>query len=240
MGWHGARCEGGEGSKKSCFSCTYQNCIADCGGGSGVCNKIAGECTCEAEPGQFFNGATCKKACKSQTYVADSSRSFDKWGWSTCKDNHLLTGLKRDGAGDALYNLAYGKCARPCEGDPSSPKDLRLEHCYHENWWKKFDFKGGKLCRKNYVVAGLFRSHCNSLYCLEMAKCCQVKKSLWTACKWVSKTGWTGRKNGIKANNKDGFVVGFWRDSKHTLNGLTELRICTPIWWGLFTQEAVR
>jgi len=239
--WHGARCEGGEGSKKSCFSCTYQNCIADCGGGSGVCNKIAGECTCEAEPGQFFNGATCKKACKSQTYVADWSRSFDKWGWSTCKDNHLLTGLKRDGAGDALYNLAYGKCARPCEGDPSSPKDLRLEHCYHENWWKKFDFKGGKLCRKNYFVAGLFRSHCNSLYCLEMAKCCQVQRSIWNECKWVdiqwedkdcSAEGGRLECNWAEVKDETSFIAGFYRSEKHTLNGLTYLRKCTPYFFG--------
>merc|ERR1712072_1581998 len=58
------------------------------------------------------------------------------------KEDFLLTGIKRDGAGDALYNLAYGKCARPCEGDASNQKSLRLEHCYHENWWKKFDFAG--------------------------------------------------------------------------------------------------
>merc|ERR1712086_782463 len=67
-------------------------------------------------------------------------------------------------------------------------------------WWKKqwakydaddkkFDFKGGKLCRKNYFVAGLFRSHCNSLYCLEMAKCCQVQRSVWNECKWVDIQG---------------------------------------------------
>merc|ERR1712086_405719 len=65
---------------------------------------------------------------------------------------------------------------RPCEGGASDKNYLRLEHCYHENWWKKFDFKGGKLCRKNYFVAGLFRSHCNSLYCLEMAKLPRVRQ----------------------------------------------------------------
>merc|ERR1712232_502386 len=56
----------------------------------------------------------------------------------------LQTGIKRDGAGDALYNLAFGKCARPCEGGQADRRNLKLEHCYHENWWKKFDFKGGK------------------------------------------------------------------------------------------------
>merc|ERR1711904_597040 len=75
---------------------------------------------------------------------------------------------------------------------------------------------------------------------LEMAKCCQVLKSLWTACEWSKETGWTGRDNGIRAGNADGFVVGFWRDGKHTLNGITQLRICTPIWWGLFGQQDTR
>jgi len=241
--YHGARCEGGEGPKKSCFSCTYQNCISDCSGGSGVCNKIAGECTCVAQVGQFTNGATCKKACRSLTYEADWSRSFDKWGWSTCKDNFLLTGLKRDGAGDALYNLASGKCSRPCEGEASSLHYLRLEHCYHENWWKKFDFKGGKLCRKNYFVAGLFRSHCNSLYCLEMAKCCQVQRSVWNECKWVDIQGSFSDKNckaegdrmqcsWAEVSTATAFVAGFYRSEVHTLDGLTYIRQCTPYFFG--------
>jgi hypothetical protein len=241
--WHGARCEGGEGSKKNCFSCTYQNCKADCGGGDGVCNKIAGKCTCIAQPGEFFNGALCKKACRSMTYSSDWSRSFDKWGWSTCKDDNLLIGLKRDGAGDALYNLAFGKCARPCEGGASDKNYLRLEHCYHENWWKKFDFKGGKLCRKNYFVAGLFRSHCNSLYCLEMAKCCQVQRSVWNECKWVDIQGSFSDQNCVakgetmecswaEVSDERAFVAGFYRSEVHTLNGLTYLRQCVPYFFG--------
>merc|ERR1711865_845316 len=132
--YHGARCEGGEGPKKSCFSCTYQNCISDCSGGSGVCNKIAGECTCVAEnPATFTNGGTCRSPCRTLTYEADWSRSFDKWGWSTCKDDFLLTGLKRDGAGDALYNIASAKCARACEGGASDLNYLRLEHCFYRS-----------------------------------------------------------------------------------------------------------
>jgi hypothetical protein len=144
------------------------------------------------------------------------------------------------GSSDALYNLNKAVCAKPCEGPASEIIGINRYACYHENWWKKFDTAGGKFCRRNYFVAGLFRSHCNSLYCIEMAKCCQVQKSLWTACKWSGANGWTGKTTGIKADNKDGFVVGFWRDGKHTLNGITKLRVCTPIWWGLFEPAAVR
>jgi hypothetical protein len=154
-----------------------------------------------------------------------------------------LVGLKSDLAGtaDALYNLNTAICAKPCEGDRDEIIPVDKYACYHENWWKKFDTAGGKYCRRNYFVAGLFRSHCNSLYCLEMAKCCQVRKSLWTGCKWVSNTGWTGRKEGIRApNGGDGFIVGFWRNGVHTLNGITQIRICTPIWWGIFDPEGER
>jgi hypothetical protein len=233
----------GRSQEEQCpTGCVFKACSETCGGGRGTgrCDRITGQCTCNRD--QLLNGPTCKKPKRCDQKQADWSLSMDKWGWSTCKHGYLLVGLKTDlvGTADALYNLDRAICAKPCEGDASEVIGIDKYACYHENWWKKFDTAGGKYCRRNYFVAGLFRSHCNSLYCLEMAKCCQVKKSLWTACKWVSKTGWTGRKNGIKANNKDGFVVGFWRDSKHTLNGLTELRICTPIWWGLFTQEAVR
>merc|ERR1711918_115444 len=112
-------------------------------------------------------------------------------------------------------------------------------------WWKKFDTRGGKFCRRNYFVAGLFRSHCNSLYCIEMAKCCSVKRSVWINCAWKSTSNWitdattpaaTGNGGAMHvdtANNDAGaFIVGFFRSVLHTLAGLTHLRQCTPIWWG--------
>eukprot|EP00658_Telonema_sp_P-2_P010604 TRINITY_DN13_c0_g1_i2.p1 TRINITY_DN13_c0_g1~~TRINITY_DN13_c0_g1_i2.p1 ORF type:complete len:1101 (-),score=278.30 TRINITY_DN13_c0_g1_i2:124-3426(-) len=235
---HGATCQGGEGGKRECFACTYTTCPDDCGG-IGACNKISGHCVCSGQS----NGAKCKVPSHSSTYVADWTRSLDKWGWSVCKDGHLLIGLKRDGAGNALYNLAYGKCARPSEGEGEGQVGIRTSHCYHENWWKKFDYMGGKMCRKNYFVAGLFRSHCNSLYCLEMAKCCQVLRALWNECKWVEiKAAFSDRNcrpaNGIVecswAEIQDGksFIAGFYREKEHTLDGLTYIRKCEPYFFG--------
>jgi len=230
----------GRGKEDQCpTGCTFKACSQECGN-DGRCDRISGECTCA--PNKILNGPTCKAPKRCDEKEADWSQSFDRWGWSTCKHGYLLVGLKTDqqGSADALYNLNKAVCAKPCEGAASEVIKIERYACYHENWWKKFDTAGGKYCRRNYFVAGLFRSHCNSLYCIEMAKCCQVKRSLWTACKWSAKSGWTERANGIKADNNDGFVVGFWRDGKHTLNGITQLRICTPIWWGLFDPSAVR
>merc|ERR1711998_33941 len=237
-----------------CNSCIYQDCIGDCGGESnGQCDKVSGKCVCNSpatsqllsgEGGKFFNGALCKAPGRMLEYTADWTRSMDKWGWSVCKEDWLLTGLKRDGAGDALYNLAYGKCARPSEGgSASTQRALRLEHCYHENWWKKFDFKGGKFCRKNYFVAGLFRSHCNSLYCLEMAKCCQVQRSLWNDCKWQRMSEWhkSGKWAEVDAGNRgktvNAFIAGFYRGNAHTLDGLQYLRQCVPVFWGASNRD---
>merc|ERR1711998_613274 len=99
-----------------------------------------------------------------------------------------MGGLKTDmqGSMDALFNLDNAVCQKPFEANTPITRAVENYRCYHENWWKKFDSRGGKFCRRNYFVAGLFRSHCNSLYCIEMAKCCSVKRSLWTNCKWVN------------------------------------------------------
>lgn len=142
---------------------------------------------------------------------------------------------------DALYNLDQGRCAKPCEDGDENGIPIDSYMCYHENWWKKFDTKGGKYCRRNYFVAGLFRSHCNSLYCIEMAKCCMVKKSIWTDCKWVSQeSNWIKRESGLNTAGEKGFIVGFWRNEKHTLQGITKVRVCTPIWWGPQDKKAKR
>jgi hypothetical protein len=156
---------------------------------------------------------------------------MDKWGWSVCKKGFLLTGIGSDGRGDALYNLDRGRCEKPCEG--SSREAIGISHCYHENWWKKFDSKGGKFCRRNYFVAGLFRSHCNSLYCLEMAKCCQVKRSLWTKCSWTEiSSSFAKRRSMSTVAGNIGFIAGFYRGSSHTLAGFKYFRQCEPIFYG--------
>jgi len=166
--------------------------------------------------------------------MADWSRSFDKWGWSVCKAGYLMTGFRTDGGGDALYNIDLGQCEQPCEGTGSDKSAIAIQHCYHENWWKKFDSKGGKFCRRNYFVAGLFRSHCNSLYCLEMAKCCQVKRSLTTRCQWTAVNENAIKKGDAVAQveGTKGFITGFYRGEAHTLEGLKYFRQCEPIFYG--------
>jgi len=200
------------------------------------------------------NGGLCSESKWYGIYIADWSRSMDSWGWSLCKKDHLLVGLRRDGLGNALYNLNYGVCARLAEqGTPLGTEKVRAGHCYHENWWKKFDYKGGKFCRRGFFVSGLFRSHCNSLYCIEMAKCCQFKRSMWENCAWkpIAKGGWGSNKPKPLGSRPTGeytlddiqktrsamatpgsFIAGFYRSEDHTLDGLTHYRECQPLLYG--------
>jgi len=235
----GGGCVKNSQGSQECQTCQYKDCPKKCHGAenggvqpNGYCDRVSGKCVCATDT--TYNGRTCMSICRTEAKFIDWSRSMDKWGWSVCPKKHLLTGIQSDGQGDALYNINLGKCERPCEGEGSEKRTIDLGHCYHENWWKKFDSKGGKFCRRNYFVAGMFRSHCNSLYCLEMAKCCQVKRSVWNNCQWTAIN-----KNSLMTGNAPttvqgtkAFIAGFYRSDQHTLSGLTYFRQCEPIFYG--------
>jgi len=234
-------------------ACVYNDCQANCGGtttdgdsSSGLCDRFSGLCSCNFN--DVFNGPTCVKPERGAVNVKGKvqemiwTSSMDKWGWSTCETGYLLTGMKTDRLQtmDALYNLDRGFCQQPFESSAAILRGVEPSRCYHENWWKKFDTRGGKFCRRNYFVAGLFRSHCNSLYCIEMAKCCSVKRSIWTDCKWKNTKDWISTSSGIQVDGDQGFIVGFFRGAEHTLGGITSVRQCTPMWYGQLYKYKTR
>jgi len=248
----GASC-GINGQPECPGACIYADCQANCqaqstdGGDSiGLCDRFSGLCMCNFN--EVYNGPACEtpgRGSGTQNLGKKEmmwSESMDKWGWSTCSDGYLLVGLKTDlsGSMDALFNLDTAICQKPFEANTPIVRAVENYRCYHENWWKKFDTRGGKFCRRNYFVAGLFRSHCNSLYCIEMAKCCSVKRSLWTNCDWTSTQDWTSSANGMIVAGSQGFIVGFFRTQLHTLAGITSLRQCTPIWYGQLYKYKTR
>jgi len=201
--------------------------------GTKFCDRTTGIWTCLRG-----SGRTCEPVTREHEVEVDWSRSMDKWGWSLCPEGSLLTGLKRgkaegeqnvNRAGDALYSIDSAKCAKP--------KGNTVENCYHQNWWNTLDSQGGAFCKRNYFVAGLFRSHCNSLYCIEMAKCCQVRRAVWDACKWTQTDAWKRPGYYAEVTGKGSFIAGFYRSTKHTLDGLTQFRECEPKEWGEFGKD---
>merc|ERR1711977_635985 len=229
-------------------ACLYEDCANNCGGDDtdggtgqvGRCDRFTGLCSCS--PSAVFNGPEC--LIPSRGVAAGEQKidemvwtsSMDKWGWSTCSPGTLLIGMKTDmkQSKDALYNLDSGLCQQPWEAGSKISNALHTSCCYHENWWKKFDTRGGKFCRRNYFVAGLFRSHCNSLYCLEMAKCCQVKRSIWTRCMWtpINQNAFQGGNAFSAVQGDKAFIAGFYRSGLHTLGGLTYYYQCEPQFYG--------
>merc|ERR1711981_884051 len=149
--------------------------MGDCnGGGSGECNRNDGKCICK----DGYSGEACVKTsrCEAPTLHNDAMNwwtIWDKPGWMVCPKGQLMYSLKR-GLCQALSCINSGGCAAPCEG----PKHVfQLRHCYHDlRWYSSFDRKGVSKCLNDYFVAGLFRS-CESLYCLNMAKCCSLKEA---------------------------------------------------------------
>jgi len=241
-------------------ACIYNKCQSNCqgddtDGGDGVfgkCDRYSGYCMCI--PTLVLNGPDCEYPINMEPIQMMWADSFDRWGWSVCLAGYLMYGIQADkqGTKDALFNIQTGLCAKPGENNMLIDRAVEAHRCYHENWWKKFDTRGGKFCRRNYFLAGLFRSHCNSLYCIEMAKCCNVKRSIWTDCKWTKKDGWNtaaapqGFNGGgvLKIekgdSREDAFAVGFFRTSTHTLSGITYIRQCVPIWWGQIVSYKTR
>jgi hypothetical protein len=63
-----------------------------------------------------------------------------------------------------------------------------------------------------------------------MAKCCQVKRSQWNMCSWTKYA--EHDETGEATVESPQFIVGFYRDEKHTLDGITWLRGCTPYFYG--------
>eukprot|EP00658_Telonema_sp_P-2_P080452 TRINITY_DN800_c0_g1_i1.p1 TRINITY_DN800_c0_g1~~TRINITY_DN800_c0_g1_i1.p1 ORF type:complete len:984 (-),score=288.73 TRINITY_DN800_c0_g1_i1:271-3222(-) len=207
-------------------SCEFKTCPQDCSGpGQGECNRLSGKCVCK----MGFIGKTCEistRCEKPENSVKDQNwyTVWDKPGWVTCPAGQLVYGFRRNSC-DTLACLEAGRCAAPCEGHGDSEKPLEIRHCYHSlEWYGSFDTKGWSKCDPNYALAGLYRS-CDSLYCIQMAKCCSFKQSRWAQCQevnWFSKfnsAGW------VEVPEHQ-FVAGLYRGQDHKLSAIDKAWSC--------------
>merc|ERR1711998_212776 len=102
---------------------------------------------------------------------------------------------------------------------------LRRSHCNHAlDWHGSLDTEGWSKCDPNYYVAGFYRS-CDSLYCLQMAKCCSYKDARWAQCKEVN---WFAPFNGpgwVKVQEHQ-FLAGLYRGAGHKLSDIDKAWSC--------------
>jgi hypothetical protein len=223
-------------------ACEFHDCPDNCSGG-GKCDRNNGRCVCTVG----YSGRKCQKTTRCKAANLNNAKMnwwtvWDKPGWMVCPKGQLLYQLQRsqcktfkdpkiknseESTGGALSCIESGGCAAGCEGDDHV---FQLRHCYHDlRWYNSFDMAGWSQCLPDYFVAGLFRS-CESLYCLNMAKCCSLKDSRWVKC---GKTRWGPNFNGAssgarlgKISSKHSFITGFRRGVGHTLTDIEEVSWC--------------
>eukprot|EP00658_Telonema_sp_P-2_P033317 TRINITY_DN2447_c0_g1_i6.p1 TRINITY_DN2447_c0_g1~~TRINITY_DN2447_c0_g1_i6.p1 ORF type:complete len:979 (-),score=250.00 TRINITY_DN2447_c0_g1_i6:101-3037(-) len=155
-------------------SCALTSCPNDCNDG-GWCDLRTGKCLCKLG----FSGESCLRStrCTNDQHSLQKANWYTQWdkpGWVACPEGQAVYGLFRSGC-EALSCLDSGRCAAPCEGTGESATVIPLRHCYHATEiYTEFDVEGWAKCEPNYYVSGMYRS-CDSLYCLNMFKCCNFK-----------------------------------------------------------------
>jgi len=199
-------------------ACETIECPNDCSG-HGLCDKLTGHCTCH----DGYVGEACAPATTCQPYETDWWTVMDKAGWARCPRNHYITGLYRNSC-DALACLEQARCEKPCGGSEPLLHDKTAEVCYTASWHDVFDKKGAwAICERGFFLSGFYRSRCDSLYCLELAKCCGVPKGSWGHCEEVpfafQAAGWA-------TAPKNYFLSGLYRAESDGLSGITRVRAC--------------
>jgi len=205
-------------------SCEFRTCPFDCTGG-GECNRNDGTCICK----DGYSGRNCEKTTRcTRDNLYNKNMNWwiiwDKPGWLVCPKGQLMFQLKRSLC-EALSCIDSGGCAAACEGTTANDNHVfQLRHCYHDlRWYNSFDMAGTSECLDDYFVAGLFRT-CESLYCLNMAKCCSLKEARWTQCTWNNWAIFNGP--GTGKVGPDQFIVGFKRGEGHQLKNIDEAKGC--------------
>jgi hypothetical protein len=206
------------------FDCPGSDPGSNLCGSGGQCNRCDGKCICH----KGFSGIRCDKTqrCtgKLDTPYVNWWTIWNKPGWITCPVGQLLYRLSR-GVCDALSCINTGGCAAGCEG---TEHVFQIRHCYHDlNWYNSFDVPGWSKCLDDYFIAGLYRSG-ESLYELQMAKCCSMKEARWVLCDTAN---WNSIFNGpgtgtIEKTPNVAFITGFERGVQHTLKGLDAASYC--------------
>jgi hypothetical protein len=210
------------------FDCPGSDPGSNACGSGGQCNRNDGICICK----KGYSGAKCDKTERCSGKNLDTPyvnwwTIWDKPGWITCPTGQLLYRLQRSLC-DSLSCINTGGCAAGCEGSGPDKHIFQIRHCYHDlRWYDAFDTPGWAKCLDDYFVAGLYRSG-ESLYELQMAKCCSMKEARWVNCDTAN---WDAIFNGpgtgkIEKKPNIAFITGLKRGAQHTLKGIDGASYC--------------
>ena len=100
--------------------------------------------------------------------------------WAVCPTGYFLQGLWRNDGVGWIYHIEEARCCKP------NTLPDKYGHCYNENIWGSFDHYGLSECKRGgYYAAGLYKSNCDTLGCIEMLKCCSmfIGESYWKSVK---------------------------------------------------------
>jgi len=205
--------------------CEFMNCPDGCSGG-GWCDNLTGKCLCKMGHG----GKACRKVqyCDAKTNNTPEANWYTLWdkpGWALCPPGQALHALYRTKC-QALSCLNSAKCSGLCLGAGKVADQMKVRHCYHAlEWYNSFDKEGWSSCDPNYFVMGLYRS-CDSLYCLNLAKCCSFKGARWAQCEEIN---W-----GPKFNTQTWaevtagkWITALYRSKGHELQNLDKAKACS-------------
>ena len=203
-------------------TCFYKACEFNCHGETnGSCDRQTGTCFCK----EGRSGTSCGQPSACESKEESWARSFDQKGWSTCPVGYAITGLRRS-ACEAIYCIESAICANPCEITNGGVTPLTLSNCYSENWYSTMDRKGWSKCTEPHFLAGLYRSTCDSLFCIEQALCCIVDGAIYQLC-GVSSWVFTFAQAGVARAPEGTFITGFERGSGHNLSNIESISYCT-------------
>jgi len=94
---------------------------------------------------------------------------FNRQGWAKCKDGYYMSGLNRSDQKDPLlHNIESAKCCKPQNAEE------KWGNCKEKDVRDTFNSESKQSCDDNYFMAGLYRSACDELFCLEMFWCCEM------------------------------------------------------------------
>jgi hypothetical protein len=142
--------------------------------------------------------------------------------WLNCPDGKFLVGLERSQV-DNLNGLLSMRCCAACKDDGQT--QMQATGCESANWVHSFDREGFSSCPAGKYLAGLYRSTCEHIYCLEYARCCALAGSRGPT-SVREEAAWSGSFNskGWSAIEENRLMIALHRSNSHRLSSIDSPR----------------